>query len=107
MKGIYAECDNRLFIKANYSGIHQLILITDGLAHYYFRKGKTPYLDIQDVLKWHQKELEYGTNRVPQYSKNYLNECRRIIKLITKVIEDFENEKLLCKEIKNDRKTVS
>jgi len=98
MRRIYAECDDQLFIKANYSGIHQLILITDGLAHYYFRKGKTPYLDVRDVLKWHQKELEHGMKRSPPYLKKCLNKYRKMIKIMTKVIKDFENEKLIKKE---------
>jgi len=98
MRRIFAECNNRLFIKANYSGIHRLILLTDSLAIYLFKGSKLPYLDIHDVLKWHQKELEYGTNRVPQYSKNYLDEYRRMIEITTKAIKNFKNEKLIKKE---------
>jgi len=99
MKKILAECNNRLFIKANCSGIHQIILITDGLAIYLFKGSKLPYLDIYDVLKWHQKELEYGTMRKPPYRKEYLDEYRNMIEITTKAIENFKNGKL---EIKND-----
>jgi len=93
MKHIFAEHDNKLFIRADYSGIHQLILISDRFVFYSFKGDKFSYLDIHDVLKWHQKELEYGTKRKPPYLKKYLDEYRKMIKIITKAIEDFENEK--------------
>jgi len=91
MKEIFAEYNDRLFIRADRSGIHQLILISDSFIFYLFKGSR--YLDACDVLKWHEKELKHGIVQKPPYLKKNLNKYREMIKILTKAIADFKKKK--------------
>jgi hypothetical protein len=57
-----------LYIKMKYSGIHTLVVLIDGIQMAFFGKGKTAYLKVIDVIKWHDDELRItdgkGGNRI-------------------------------------------
>ena len=56
------EADGKLYIEARSSGISQLCFLLDGLPYVTFGKGKTPYITVEDAIKWHEKELTYEPN---------------------------------------------
>jgi hypothetical protein len=53
----------RLFVHVRHSGIHPLVVLCDGLALTYFGKRDGPYLDVQAVADWHDKELRESGGR--------------------------------------------
>jgi hypothetical protein len=57
-----------LYVKMRYSGIQTMVVLIDGIAMFFPRKGKTAYLKVIDVIKWHDDELRItngqGGNRI-------------------------------------------
>ena len=46
-----------LYVKARCSGIHQLVILCDGLTLTFFGREKQAYLLVSDAIAWHEKEL--------------------------------------------------
>jgi hypothetical protein len=56
--GVFAiSIKNKLYVKFKHSGIHPLILHTDGLPVGTFGSRKTLYIAVDEVIAWHEKEL--------------------------------------------------
>ena len=85
MKTRFVESDGRLYVSINYSGIHPMIAMVDGMAMVTFPRRKAVYLRLDDVIEWHENEKKFEKDS----SKR------------DKVIEVFKNvrEKLNAKKI--------
>lgn len=74
--------DNVPLIKLKYSMIHPLIIFTDGIAIIYFKGQKTPYLKVQDVIDWHEKEYadsggQSGSPEAAKRLRDFLDKFQR------------------------------
>jgi hypothetical protein len=65
-KSPFAESEGKLFVKAASAGMHFLCLMIDGIRISYFGKAKTPYLHIDDAIRWHEKEIEASEGQWPR-----------------------------------------
>jgi len=45
------------FIKAQYSGIHTLVLCADGFTMHGFHGDRNTYLKLDDAIAWYEKEF--------------------------------------------------
>lgn len=52
-----------LYVKSKYSGIHPMVVLIDGMSITRFGKGKTCYLKVLDVIRWHTRELRITQGR--------------------------------------------
>jgi hypothetical protein len=53
----------RLFVHVRHSGIHPLVVMVDGMTLTYFGRRDGPYLDVVDIIAWHEKELRESGGR--------------------------------------------
>lgn len=53
----------RLFVRPRHCGIHHLVVLCDGLTLTFFGKRDGPYLAVEDVIAWHEKELAESNGR--------------------------------------------
>jgi hypothetical protein len=72
-----------LYIKMRYSGIHTMVVLIDCISLFFPRKGKTAYLKVIDVIKWHEEEIRItegqGGNRI-------------ILKHLREALDKFKSE---------------
>jgi hypothetical protein len=52
-----------LFVWLADSGIHPMVAMRDGLPLIYFGEKDGPYLDVEAVASWHEKELKESGGR--------------------------------------------
>jgi hypothetical protein len=60
---VFLSKDGTPYVKARDSGIALLVVLMDGLPLTFFGKEKTPYLTMQQVIDWHEKEIQYSTGK--------------------------------------------
>lgn len=65
MKLTYWYCKDKkeVFIPVKLTGIHMMFVLTDGIGLMLFNKSKTPFMSLNDAIKWHKKELQYSTQK--------------------------------------------
>jgi hypothetical protein len=98
-KTIWALHNGTLYVKANYCGIHILILMADAFMLYHFKGDRSTYLKAEDCLNWFKNELEYG--RKHEYSRRKLKEYEQFIELYSKAIDGT-----LGKDKKKERRSA-
>lgn len=85
-KEIFVKTNSgRIFVLVQYSGMHSLVLLTDGLHVFFFEKDGNSYLDLDDVISWHEKEAKY-------IKKKHLKaKCVKYLDFFKKAKENFKN----------------
>lgn len=58
MKTPFAEYEGRFYVTIKASGIHPMIPFIDGMRITTFPKCKKVYLRLDDVIAWHENEIE-------------------------------------------------
>ena len=53
----FVVSDGVYYLDTRASGIHYLVLLTDGFKFYQWKGDKRTYLLLDDVIQWHEKEL--------------------------------------------------
>lgn len=68
--------DGRLFLRLEYAGFSALIAAIDGLSLTFFDDEKKPYLNVDTVIEWHEKELKYQPKR--PHSRQIINKLKQL-----------------------------
>lgn len=89
-KTILAIHKGILYVKADYCGIHTLIILADGFAFHDFPGEKHVYLKADDCLAWLRKELEYGESH--GYKKAELDRYRQSIAAYDKAMTELAGD---------------
>ncbi len=56
--------DGRLLVETRHSGIHPLVILTDGFALTLAgKKRERAYAAVEDIVAWHRKELAESNGR--------------------------------------------
>jgi len=61
----YVQHEGKIYVEAKYSGISTIVIMIDGFAISTFGKGKTPYLLLDDAIRWHEKEIKETNGKHP------------------------------------------
>jgi hypothetical protein len=80
------ECRN-LYIKARSTGIDPLIFHTDGIPVTFFGNEPTPYVKIETVISWHEKEMASGSSVDSQ-----------ILAALRKILNQFREGKVVFQD---------
>ena len=98
IKKIALDNDLNRYISAKQSTIPPLFIMTDGLRTCTFGKEQTRYIQIEDAIKWFEKEkrLETEKERVEVYESNikFLKKCltQELTPEIQKIKEEGSHE---------------
>lgn len=76
--------EDKAYLKPEHAGIHALCLMCDGIPITMFTKKGPLYMNLDDAIEYHRKEIEF-TNL--DHNKKFLN-------LLTRAKERFETGNL-------------
>lgn len=79
--------DGRLFIHADHSGIMALLVATE-LPVSFFGKSKTPYVELKEVVAWHERELPHTKGLEKGQERHALRAA--LIEKFKKMLTDHE-----------------
>jgi hypothetical protein len=75
----YVRHEGKIYVEARYSGISVLVVMVSGLAISTFGKSATPYLLLDDAIRWHEKEIEVTNGKYPDTGLKVLTEAKNRI----------------------------
>jgi hypothetical protein len=77
----------RLFVRAEWSGIHPLVIACDGLTLTYFGWEDGPYLDVEIAAAWHEKELR----KIDEDGRDFgcRKHCQKNLDIFRRALEAF------------------
>jgi len=92
-KDLFARCEGMNFVRLDYSGISFLIACIDGLSTYHFEDSKYSYVKVDDVIAWHEKELDISNGR---------SGSKKVIEHLKNLKQKWAEEDLKAQEATND-----